>query len=292
MEPATKKPELIVIVGPTASGKSDLALKIAQGFSGEIIAADSRTIYKGMDVGTAKPSAKEQKLVPHWGLDLVEPGAVFSAYQFKNYAKQKIAEIQKRGKLPVLVGGGGLYIDSVLFDFDFVNQADQQQRERLEKLTVEQLQKLIEELEYLMPENKNNRRYLIRTIERKGLTGTKSSVNNNVLIIGLMPAAEELKKRIFERAETYFEQGLLQETKELLNKYGENALKKTNGIAYITSMKLLKNEINQEEAIEVIQKQEWQYARRQRTWFKRNKSIHWFESAEQAYKEIVRILNN
>src|SRR5581483_4024824 len=111
---------------------SDLALKIAQKFNGEIIAADSRTIYKGMDIGTAKPSKEEQKIAPHWGLDLIEPGQAFSAYQFKAYAESKIKEIQKRGKLPILVGGTGLYIDSVLFDFGFTNSTDARQRTYLE----------------------------------------------------------------------------------------------------------------------------------------------------------------
>jgi tRNA dimethylallyltransferase len=139
MEPATKKPELLVIVGPTASGKSDLALKVAKEFNGEIIAADSRTIYKGMDVGTAKPTKKEQELIPHWSLDLVEPGQVYSAYQFKKYAESKIAEIKKRGKLPILVGGSGLYIDAVLFGFGFVEPASQGQCTELEKLTTQEL---------------------------------------------------------------------------------------------------------------------------------------------------------
>src|ERR1700681_366809 len=120
MAPTSKKPELLVIVGPTASGKSDLALRIAKKFNGEIIAADSRTIYKRMDIGTAKPSHKDQKLVVHWGLDLIEPGESFSAAQFKDYAEAKIAEIRSRGKLPILVGGTGLYIDSILFNFSFI----------------------------------------------------------------------------------------------------------------------------------------------------------------------------
>jgi tRNA dimethylallyltransferase len=259
-------PELLAIVGPTASGKSDLALRIAQEFNGEIIAADSRTIYKGMDIGTAKPSKVEQKLIPHWGLDLINPGESYSAFQFKKYAEAKISDIKKRGKLPILVGGTGLYVDSVLFDFGFVETKDSEQRNKLEELSVDQLQKLIKDRKYLMPENKNNRRYLIRTIERQGKT--------------------------YARSKRYFEQGLLKETKELIKKYGKENVQKTHGIAYIASLKFLENEIDGEEALELIQKQEWQYARRQRTWFRRNKFIRWFDSPTQAYKEIVRILNN
>ena len=290
---ATKpKPELVVIVGPTASGKSDLALKIAQEFDGEIIAADSRTIYRHMNMGTAKPSAEEQKLVQHWGLDLVNPGEVFSAFQFKNYAQQKITEIKKRGKLPILVGGTGLYIDSVLFDFSFVKSGSSEQRIELEKMSTKQIQALVIERGFELPENKNNPRHLIRTIEREGQTGTKRSLKSNTAVFGLLPSADELRKRINTRAEQYFTQGLLEETKTLVQEYGSENLKKTHGIAYIASLKLLNDEVSKEEAIEMIKVQEWQYSRRQRTWLRRNNFIRWFDSPEQAYKEIVRVLNN
>lgn len=115
MEASRPKPKLLVIVGPTASGKSELALKIAKRFNGEIIAADSRTVYKGLDIGTAKPSKEDQQAVPHWGLDLVEPGENFTAADFKRYAKDKIAEIKDRNHLPIAVGGTGLYTDSLVF---------------------------------------------------------------------------------------------------------------------------------------------------------------------------------
>src|SRR4051812_22066904 len=124
MASTQQKPELLVIVGPTASGKSELALKVAQEFRGEIIAADSRTIYKGMDIGTAKPTKEEQQLAPHWGLDLVEPGQTFSVYQFKKYTEERIEEIKKRNKLPILVGGSGLYIDGILFGFEFMGSVN------------------------------------------------------------------------------------------------------------------------------------------------------------------------
>jgi tRNA dimethylallyltransferase len=117
---ATRKIDLVAIVGPTASGKSRLAMEIAKQFNGEIIAADSRTIYKGMDVGTAKPSLADRKNIPHWGIDLIEPGESYSAAKFKDYALDKVADIQERGKLPIIAGGTGLYIDGLLFDFDFI----------------------------------------------------------------------------------------------------------------------------------------------------------------------------
>lgn len=277
MAPSAQRPELLVIVGPTASGKSDLALKVAKQFDGEIIAADSRTIYIGMDVGTAKPSEEEQKLVPHWGLDLVEPGQAFSAYRFKKYAQSKIKDIQKRGKLPILVGGTGLYIDSVLFDFGFVDVSEGSQRQELEKLSIERLQNLIKDKKYPMPQNSSNRRHLIRTIERKGQTGSKSSIKNNVLLVGLMPDEQTLKKRIAQRAEMIFQSGVTEETERLMNKYGEEAVMKTAGIVYKICIKIIKDEITSQRGLELFKAADWQYVRRQRTWFKRNKFIRWHE---------------
>jgi tRNA dimethylallyltransferase len=292
MEPAKQKTKLVAIVGPTASGKSGLALKIAQEFNGEIIAADSRTIYKGMDIGTAKPTKKERQLVPHWGLDLVEPGQTYSAYQFKNYANKKIVDIQKRGKLPILVGGTGLYIDAVLFDFDFVDASSAGDRERLEELNTGQLQKIISQKGYQMPENHQNKRHLIRTIERQGLSGSKKDIKKGTFVAGLLPSEEVLRERINNRAEAIFKSGVIEETDGLVKKYGKGALVNTGGIVYKICLDLLDNNIGQQVAIDTFQKNDWQYARRQRTWFRRNKFIHWYSSAEQAYKEISSILNN
>jgi tRNA dimethylallyltransferase len=143
---------LIVIVGPTASGKSALAMQLAERFGGEIICADSRTVYKGMDIGTAKPSAEDQARVPHHGLDLVEPGERFSAVDFKNYATQTIADIRARGKIPFLVGGTGLYVDAVIFDYHF-GQADPELRAKLEALSLEELHEYCRNNNIKLPEN-------------------------------------------------------------------------------------------------------------------------------------------
>ena len=119
MAASNRRPKLIAIVGPTASGKSALALKIAKKYGGEIICADSRTIYKGMDIGTAKPTSADRQKVTHWGIDLVGPGERYSVHKFKGFAEDKIESIWKRDKLPIMVGGTGLYIDAVLFDYKF-----------------------------------------------------------------------------------------------------------------------------------------------------------------------------
>ena len=292
MATTSSKPKLLVIVGPTASGKSDLAFKVAKKYNGEIIAADSRTVYKGMDIGTAKPTGQEQEEITHWGLDLVEPGQRFTVADFKKYAKAKIADIQTRDKLPILVGGTGLYIDAVLFNFDFRSDRSSLRRRFLSLQNVGKLQKIINKKGYTMPENNLNKRHLIRAIETKGRTGTRQTdPDSGVLIIGLLPNDAELRARINERAESYFKKGLLEETKSLLEKYGARKISKTGGIAYNASPKLFKKEITEVDATDIIQKEEWQYARRQKTWFKRNKFIRWFEDSRQAYKEIVRLLN-
>jgi tRNA dimethylallyltransferase len=293
METIPKKPKLVVIVGPTASGKTDLALRVAEQFNGEIIAADSRTVYRGMDIGTAKPSKEEQKLIPHWGLDLVKPRENFNAHQFKQYAVSKIQDIQARGKLPIMVGGTGLYIDSVLFNFEFVDIESDSSREELEKLTTKQLQQIIKNHSYEMPENFQNHRHLIRSIERKGLKGNKTNKPAlNTLIIGLMPSTDALKQRIAERVDKMFDDGFIEEVKELVDKYGEEAIVKSSGIGYKPAIEYIKGNLTQQESKELFKKGHWQYARRQRTWFKRNKFITWYESPKQAFAEITTILNN
>ncbi len=291
METSTQRPKLLVIVGPTASGKSDLAMKIAQESNGEIITADSRTIYRGMDIGTAKPTPKEQRQTAHWGLDLVQPGQLYSAAKFKKYAERKIKDIQSRGKLPILVGGTGLYVDGVLFDFEFRSPVDPKQRQALEKLSTEQLQRIIEEKGYQTPQNRQNRRHLIRTIERQGTTGTKKQPKKDILIIGLLPSGEELKQRIHDRVEVWFKHGLSKEVQELLNTYGDKWLSSA-GIGYRAVAEYLEGRSTLEEAKSIFEKEHWQYARRQKTWFKRHKFIRWFDSPDKAYKEVSRLLNN
>jgi tRNA dimethylallyltransferase len=255
------RPELIAIVGPTASGKSKLAIRIAKEFNGEIIAADSRTIYKGMDVGTAKPASVDQEEIPHWGLDLVEPGQRYSAYDFQKYANDKIKRIRRRGKLPVLVGGTGLYIDSVLFDFKFSPAGSER--------------------------DPRNPRHLKKTGKPADV-----QIRPGVLLVGLMPPDDTLRDNIARRAEDMFDQGVIDETRRLLQAYGEQALAGTAGIIYRIILQLIKGQISAEEALERFKYADWQYARRQKTWFKRNPHIQWFGSAEVAYKFITQKMNN
>jgi len=262
MVSTTQRPKLLAIVGPTASGKSGLAMRLAKEFNGEIICANSRTDYKGMDIGTAKPSGAEQAEIPHWGLDLVDPGQAFSAAKFKKYAQAAVADIQNRGKFPILVGGTGLYVDSVLYDYQFSLTAGER--------------------------DPINPRHLKKSDEAP----RRGGLLKNVLLIGLMPLDEVLKERIANRAEDIFEQGIIGETKDLLDKYGAKAVAGTAGIVYKIVMRVLGGEINNEEAKELFKTADWQYARRQKTWFKRNPHIKWFTSPEEAYKAARKQLLN
>jgi len=291
---ATSKswPKLIVIVGPTASGKSALAMKIAKKYSGEIICADSRTIYKGMDIGTAKPTKKDRQKVPHWGLDLVNPGKRFTAYDFQRYAQAEIAAIRHRGKLPMIVGGAGLYIDGVIFDFNLSADRSVIQRWFLGLLSAQRLQNIILKKGYGMPTNRANRRHLIRSIERAGQSGSQNPTPlSSTLIIGLNPSDAVLRSRINKRVELYFKRRILDETTHLVRQYGKRAIADSAGIVYSICLEVLSGKISKNEARNLAQTAEWQYARRQRTWFKRNKYIHWFESPDDAFASVTELLN-
>lgn len=282
---------LVVIVGPTASGKTSLAIELAEEYGGEIICADSRTIYKAMNIGTAKPTEEDQTRVPHWGLDLATPGERFTAADFKRYATQKIAEIRERGHIPFLVGGTGLYIDGVIFDFQFGTQADEALRNKLENFSIEQLVEYCEKNNVDLPENRQNRRYLIRAIERKDIVAKRSTaLISNCIVVGIATERDELRKRIQGRAEHLFENGVVEEATILGKMYDWNSEAMTGNIYPLIHL-YLENDISFEEMKEKITTLDWRLAKRQLTWFKRNLHISWL-SLEQAKTYIAERLAN
>jgi len=281
---------LIVIVGPTASGKTNLAIKLAKKFNGEIISADSRAIYKGMNIGTAKPTPDEQEQVKHWGIDLVEPNERFTVADFQKYANKQITEIRARDKTPFLVGGSGLYIDSVIFGYEFGDDANQKLRTKLNKMTVEELQNYCEKYNILLPENHKNKRYLIRTIERKNVVkNNRQEIRDDVIIIGIQADREELRKRIKMRAEQMFCDELYDEARKLLAKYSLDLESMKSNIYPIVD-RMLKAEISCEEAMELFEIDDWHLARRQMTWFRRNPNIKWL-SLDEVEKYLSTKLN-
>lgn len=284
-ESATPVPPLVVIVGPTASGKTATAIQVAKAFNGEIICADSRTIYKRMDIGTAKPSTAEQQGIPHWGLDLVEPGERFTAADFKYFAQQKIAEIRSRGRVPVLVGGTGLYVDGIIFDYQFT-KTDLHLREKLEKLSLSELQEYCLNNNVTLPENQQNRRHIVNAILRKNVSGKRLSAPiDNCIIVGIATEREQLRARIVARAEQLFESGMVEEAKMLGEKYGWDSEAMTGNI-YPLVHQYLDGELTQKELKERFVISDWQLAKRQLTWLKRNQFITW-KSLDEAFSYIA-----
>lgn len=270
---------LIVITGPTASGKTSLAIELAKRYSGEIICADSRTVYRGMDIGTAKPTTEERRGVPHWGLDLVEPDQSFSVAQFKDYAVQKIAEIRAHGKVPFLVGGTGLYIDAVIFDFQFGAKADESMRQRLSRMSVEQLQDYCVKNNVNLPENRWNKRYLMRAIERCNHDNTRNSTpDKQTIVVGIATKKELLRTRIESRAEQLFSGGVVKEATMLGEIYGWESEAMTGNI-YPLVRHYLRGEIDDDELVRQFIISDWRLAKRQLTWLRRNPFIMWADLA-------------
>jgi tRNA dimethylallyltransferase len=276
------EPPLIVIVGPTASGKTSLAIGLAQEVNGEIICADSRTVYKGMDIGTAKPTPEEQAAVPHWGLDLVEPGERFTAADFKQYALEKIAEIRARGKVPFLVGGTGLYVDAILFDYQFGDDSDRSIRQQLEKMSIEELHKRCIESNIKLPENMYNKRYLIRTIERNGKDlQRRVTPISNTYVVGIASDIAQLRTKIANRSEHIFANGVIDEAIKLGEKYGWKNEAMTSNIyplifSHLEDMQSLT--ITKERFVTL----DWRLAKRQLTWLRRNPYIIWLTQTDAA----------
>ena len=271
------KTPLIVIVGPTASGKTSLAINLAEIYGGEIICADSRTVYKDMDIGTAKPSYEDCQRVPHWGIDLVYPYEYFSAAEFKQYSLKKIEDIRSRNKIPFLVGGTGLYIDAIVFDYKFGNKSDVKKRTLLEKLTIEELWEYCSKNNIELPDNYNNKRYVIRCIEQGGINNSrKVDINNNIIVVGISTDRDNLRKRIKDRIEQFFDNNVVEEARILGKIYGWDN-RAMSGNIYPILHKYIDNEINIEEAKVEIFYRDWHLAKRQMTWFRRNKNIEWLE---------------
>lgn len=267
---------LVVICGPTASGKTALAIKLARRYGGEIICADSRTIYKGMDIGTAKPTASEQAIVPHWGIDIVEPGDTYSVAQFKEYALTKMSEIRSRGNIPFLVGGTGLYVDAVVLDYTFGPLVDKRVRTRLEKMTTQELQNYCIKNNIKLPSNKHNKRHLIRTIELKG-QNNKRRVEpiDNSIVVAISTEREELRSRIKKRSEQFFNDNVVKEAKILGKKYGWDSEAMTGNIYPIMHRYIL-GDITLEQAKEQFFYSDWHLAKRQSTWLRRNTFVQWY----------------
>jgi len=249
---------LIVIVGPTASGKTTLAIELARRLDGEIICADSRTVYKGMDIGTAKPTEEEQLFVPHHLLDVVDPGERFTVADFKRLANEAIIDIIGRGKVPIMVGGSGLYIDAVLFDYKFAPVGT--------------------------PRDNQNPRHL-----SKSILVSKEKLRRNTLIVGICVSREILMQRIISRVNQMIDNGLCNEVSKLRAEYPYS--KALDAPGYRAIAEYLEGKLSINDARDLFVKNDLRLAKKQMTWFKRNKSIQWITNREAAVELITTFLN-
>ena len=285
---------LIVICGATASGKSGLALEIAQRLNSVIISADSRQIYKEFDIGTAKPTVAEQKLVPHYQIDICEPTEVLTLAEYQKQTQELIAS--QKNTVPLLVGGTGLYLDSITKGLKIPRVAPQPElRSQLSDLGQLQIYKWLTQVDPIAVQkiHSNDHYRTLRALEVFYVTGVPISAqqgenppNYPILQIGLSCGVEVLDRRIATRVEQMIEMGLVEEVKYLCNKYGMD-LPLLNTLGYGEIKQYLMGEVDLEQAIAQTVTHTRQFAKRQRTWFNKNKQINWFDNTDPNLVEAV-----
>lgn len=297
-----EKPKVIVICGPTASGKTALSIKLAKKINGEIISSDSMQIYKDMDIGTAKPSREEMDGIPHHLIDFVEPNQRYSVAEFKKDAESAIEEILSKGKTPIIVGGTGLYVDSLIYGIEYQDiQLDEKYRQELEQRAKnEGLEKLYEEARQIDPQamekiSANDKKRILRVLEIYKATGKnkteqekesrKNGVKYDYKVFAINWDREILYERINKRVDIMIEQGLIQEVEQLLEKYNEFPTA-MQGLGYKEVVEYLQGITTKEEMIEKIKMETRRYAKRQITWFKKNKQTIWI-----AHNDLQKILD-
>ena len=278
------KIKVIAVVGPTASGKTSYSIELAKNIGGEIISADSRLIYKYMNIGTAKPTVQEMGNIPHYMIDLIEPVDDYSAGLYKQQASLCIKQITDKGKTPIIVGGTGLYIDTLLRGYNMPQIApDIEFRKYLEQFDNDELHKKLKKSDNdsAIKIEINDRKKIIRALEIIKNTNQKldnvrnlSDSNYEVEWIGRNYQRDELYERINNRVDTMIKNGLVEETRQLLNKYGK-AYNIINTIGYREICKYLDNQLSLDEAVELLKKNTRNYAKRQLTWFRKFDDIKW-----------------
>ena len=303
--------KVIVVVGPTASGKTSLGVAIAERLDGEVISADSMQIYKYMTIATAKPTAEETKAIPHHLIDFVKPSETFSVAKYKELCEEKIRDILLRGKTPIIVGGTGLYIDTVVNNTRFVDYEKSGIREELEKKAATLgANHLLDELRTVDPKTAeklhlNDLKRIIRALELYYTTGTTMSEQVershdeksefDFVMIGLTSKDRQfLYDRINRRVDMMLEQGLIEEAKSFYSSAYSKTAKQA--IGYKELKPYLDGECSLEEATEKLKMETRRYAKRQLTWFRRNEKIHWLnideESSDELLKKSLEIIEN
>ena len=302
------KPKVIVICGPTASGKTALSIELAKKINGEIISSDSMQIYKNMNIGTAKPTKEEMSGIQHYLLDFVEPDKRYSVAEFKRDAEKAIEEILGKGKIPIVVGGTGLYVDSLIYGIEYQEiELDEKYRKELEKIAEEQgLEVLYEKAKKIDSEamkkiSPNDKKRIMRVLEIYKSTGKtkteqeaesrKKELKYDYKVFAINMDREKLYERINKRVDIMIEQGLIDEVKELLNNYKEFPTA-MQGLGYKEVVDYLNGKMTKEEMIEKIKMETRRYAKRQITWFKKNKQTVWIDGLEDKQSNVQFILEN
>ena len=301
-----QKEKVIVICGPTASGKTALSIELAKQINGEIVSADSMQIYKDMDIGTAKPTQEEKQGIKHYLIDFVSPDERYSVADYKQDAKKAIREILKKGKVPIIVGGTGLYVDSLIYEIEYPNiEFDEKYREKLEKEVEENgLEELYEkakeiDIEAIKKISKNDKKRVLRILEIYHATGKnkteqekesrKKEVEYDYKVFALKWDREMLYERINKRVDIMLEQGLIEEVKSIYEKYNKFPTA-MQGLGYKEVVEYLENKTTKEEMIEKIKQETRRYAKRQMTWFRKNKQTIWLNGEDKKQNNTQIIL--
>lgn len=303
------KKKLISIVGPTAVGKTKLSIHLAQALQGEIISGDSMQVYRGMDIGTAKIKPKEQEGIPHHLIDILDPAADFSVSAFQELALQKVDELNQRFSLPILVGGTGLYVQSVTHDFQFADVSQSETIRLKWQAFLDQYGSLAlhQELEKRDPDyakelHPNNSRRVIRALEVIEVTGRSMSEYHgewenespfDLVMIGLTMEREKLYNRINARVDQMIQEGLIQEVQHLLDLGICDSSTSLQAIGYKEIIGYLKKERSKEEAIELLKRNSRRFAKRQLTWFRRMKEVNWYDVTDLSrWSEVEEIITD
>ncbi len=285
-----KLPKIVVIVGPTAVGKSELAIKLAKKFNGEIISADSRQVYRGIDLATGKVTKKEMEGIKHYLLDLVSLRTIFTVAKFKQLAHQAIKEILNKNKLPIICGGTPFYIDALIYNIDIPPiKPDFKLRRKLEKMPTNKLFEKLKELDARRAANidRFNRRRLIRALEiliksGKKIKPLKRELLFNVLKIGVIRPSEELRKRIEKRLLKRLKKGMVGEIRRVHQQGISWKRLYDLGLECRYISLYLRKKITYPEMVGMLKKEIWHFAKRQMTWWKRDKTIHWLSNFRKA----------
>lgn len=282
--------KILVITGPTAVGKTKLSIELAKKYNGEIINADAVQVYKGLDIGSAKVTEEEKEGIPHYLLSIKEVDEDYTIYHYQKDCREKIKEIQDRGKIPIIVGGTGLYIKAALYDYKLT---EEKEKDTYDNLTNEELYKKLTELDKDIIIDKNNRRRLIRAINY--YKENSKSINKNktdkllydALFIGLTTDRQILYNKINKRVDKMIENGLIDEVKSFYDK-GVKTKPLLNAIGYKEVYSYLDGNISKEEMIEKIKQNSRHYAKRQYTFFNHQLKIKWFETDYNDFNNTIK----